>query len=80
MAAFHKPSERDYRSVHDWIQDKSPLIAKEQAFIRHKEDVLTLHTGRESCSFDEYVETVLLKLDCHFIRVMLPQRGDQKRS
>ena len=55
-----------------WI--KNPLVAKEQAFIRHKEDLLTLHSGREWCGFDGFIEMVLLKLDCRLIRVSLCSR------
>ena len=70
LVSFQRPCGRDYGSVRDWMWIKQPLVKKEQAFIRHKEDVLTLHSGREWCGFDGYVESLLLKLDCRFVRVI----------
>ena len=69
LASFQKPCDRDYRSVRNWIGKYAPLVSKEQAFIKHKEDVLTLHVGREWCEFDVLVEWLLLKADCKFVRV-----------
>ncbi len=58
---------------------KNPLVQREQAFIKHKEDILVLHGGREWSGFDGFVETVLLKLDCQLVRVRFctsPPHGD----
>ncbi|MCJ1379749.1 hypothetical protein MMC17_002852 [Xylographa soralifera] len=70
LVSFQKPSKRDYNSVLNWIWNHKPLVDKEQCFIKHEEDVLTLHNGREWCGFDELVESLLLKLDCNFVRWM----------
>ena len=43
----------------------------EEAFIKHKEDVLTLHSGREWCGFDGLVESLLLMLNCKLVRVSM---------
>ena len=69
LLSFQKPSERDYRSVKNWIWNLKPLVGREQAFINHKEDILTLHNGREWSWFDGLVEWLLLKLDCKLVRV-----------
>ena len=69
LASFQKPSDRDYRSVRRFFSNTNPLVDKEQAFILHKEDVLTLHSGREWGGFDRSVEWLLLKLDCRLIQV-----------
>jgi hypothetical protein len=69
LISFQKPSERDRGSVINWIWNSKPLIDKEQCFIKHKEDLLTLHNGREWSGFDGLVESLLLKLDCALVRV-----------
>ncbi|MCJ1393265.1 hypothetical protein MMC18_006137 [Xylographa bjoerkii] len=68
VVSFQRPSDRDYSSVKDWMSRRSLLVKKEKAFIRHKEDVLTLNSGREWCGFDGFVEDLLLKFDCRLIR------------
>ena len=69
IQAFQKPSERDYRSVRTWFWNLKPLVAKEAAFIRAKEDIITLRSGREWSSFDGLVESMLRYLNCDVIRV-----------
>lgn len=57
--------------------DSNPLVAEEQTYIRRKEDIVSLRTGRECAGFDGYVELLLNKLNkslikrchCHFIEV-----------
>ncbi|KAF7502685.1 hypothetical protein GJ744_005273 [Endocarpon pusillum] len=68
LVSFQKASERDYRSVSNWICNLKPLVDKEQCFIKHKEDLLTLHNGREWSGFDGLIESMLLKLDCKLVR------------
>jgi len=68
IVSFQRPSDRDYNSVKDWMSHRSGLVNKEKAFIRHKEDVLTLNSGREWCGFDGFVEELLLMFDCRLIR------------
>lgn len=69
LASFQRPSERDYISVRNWFRMTQPLVQKEQEFLRHKEELLTLSTGREWCGFDGFVESILKKLDCKLIQV-----------
>ena len=69
LLSFQRPSERDYGSVKNWIWNLKPLVGQEQAFINHKEDIITLHNGREWSWFDGLVELLLLKLDCKLVRV-----------
>ncbi|OCL06343.1 hypothetical protein AOQ84DRAFT_297184, partial [Glonium stellatum] len=69
LASFVKLSKRDYRSARIWIWNFKPPVGQEQAFIKHKEDTLTLHNGREWSWFDGFVESLLLKLDCKLVRV-----------
>ncbi|MCJ1351954.1 MAG: hypothetical protein MMC33_001938 [Icmadophila ericetorum] len=68
LVSFQKPSNRDYNSVINWFSNVEPLVEKEQAFIRHREDLLTINTGREWCGFDGMIEKMLKKCDCWLIR------------
>lgn len=69
LISFQRPSARDYESVRNWFRNAAPLVEKEQAFIRHKEDLFTLNSGREWCGFDGLIESMLLKLDCRLVQV-----------
>ncbi|OQN97837.1 hypothetical protein B0A48_16147 [Cryoendolithus antarcticus] len=55
MSLLQKPSARDWESVRDWIMDNKPLVNEEQDFILRKEDIVTLHTGREGAMFEGLV-------------------------
>jgi uncharacterized protein DUF6594 len=61
--ALQKPSQRDYRSVRTWIFNNKPLVAAQSSFIKKKEDIITLRSGREWSDFDGLVETCLKKVD-----------------
>lgn len=63
MLTLQRPSRKDYESVRDWFLDFNPLVEDEQSFIRRKEDIITLRTGRECAIFDAFVERSLSKLD-----------------
>jgi hypothetical protein len=73
MAAFRKPSHGDYKSVKQWFFDNKPLLeaAGEAEFISWKEDMVSLHQGREWAAFDEILITVLRWLNVGFIQVRL---------
>ena len=43
VAGLPSPSERDWRSVRDWMFDKMPLVQREQKFILRKDDLVTLN-------------------------------------
>ena len=62
IRSFQEPSKRDYRSVRRWFWNVTPLVEKEREFIKHREDIITLHNGREWSTFDEIVEKLLMSL------------------
>jgi len=68
LQAFQRPSERDYKSVRTWFWNLKPVVEKEAAFIKKKEDIVTLRSGREWSSFDGLVESTLRRFDCELIR------------
>lgn len=72
MTSLQRPSERDYRSVLNWFADKKPLVDRERQFIRRKEDIITLRTGRECAAFDSFVERSLSRVDDALMRINCP--------
>lgn len=69
LAAFQRPSKRDYQSVRTWFWNTAPLVEKEREFIMHKEDIVSLHNGREWSTFDGIVEQLLMNLNSKVIKV-----------
>jgi len=69
LQAFQKPSHRDYKSVRTWFWNLKPLVRKESDYIKKKEDIITLRSGREWSSFDGLVESTLRRFDCEPLRV-----------
>lgn len=77
MVSLQRPSSRDYESVRTWFKDNQPIVQREEHFIRRKEDMITLRSGRESAVFDSLVERCLSRVDdflqrrlrCQIIRV-----------
>jgi len=72
---LNRPSNRDHRSVLSWFAAKRPLVAEEAEYIQRKEDLVSIHTGRECGGFDGLVETclsfidrTLTKRNCHIIK------------
>jgi hypothetical protein len=69
LQAFQKPSQRDYKSVRTWFWNLKPLVGGEPDYIRKKEDIVTLRTGREWSGFDGFVESTLRRVDCKLVQV-----------
>jgi hypothetical protein len=63
LESFQKPSDRNYRSVRRYHHNTKPLMDAEMDSIRCKEDIVSLHNGREWASFDGGVETVIGQVD-----------------
>ncbi|KAI9710487.1 MAG: hypothetical protein M1820_002623 [Bogoriella megaspora] len=80
IRSFQKPSKRDYKSVRSWFWNETPLVQKERQFIKHKEDIVTLHNGREWSAFDEVVEKFLLSLKFSFVRAMFQTEELRKKT
>jgi len=68
LQAFQKPSQRDYKSVRTWFWNLKPLVEGDAEFIRKKEDIVTLKTGREWSGFDGFVESTLRRVDCKLVQ------------
>lgn len=60
VTAFQKPSSRDYESVRTWLSEKRPITEKEAEIFKKKEDLVTLHRGREWAKFDGFFVNAML--------------------
>jgi hypothetical protein len=63
LESFQKPSDRNYRSVRRYCYNSQPLMDDPMESIRSKEDIVSLHNGREWASFDGGVETMISGVD-----------------
>lgn len=73
MNALQRPSNRDYQSVVNWFDSRKPLVEEEATYIKRREDIVTLRSGRPGTEFDGIVERCLGGLDC-----FLPKRCNSK--
>ncbi|KAF2129888.1 hypothetical protein P153DRAFT_315264 [Dothidotthia symphoricarpi CBS 119687] len=63
LESFQKPSDRNYRSLRRYHHNAKPLMDAEMDSIRSKEDIVSLHNGREWATFDGGVETLIGQTD-----------------
>lgn len=70
-----RPSNQDHRSVLNWFAAKKPLVKREEEYIRRKEDLVSIHCGRECGGFDVFVEKclslldgILMKCNCNVVK------------
>jgi hypothetical protein len=81
IGAFQRPSKRDYRSLRQWFYNEKPFsYAREELFIKRKEDLITLRHGREWAGFDGWVEECIRRLPCRLsnVSVLSSQLGSGK--
>jgi hypothetical protein len=63
LESFQRPSNRNYRSLRRFCYNTKPLMDAEMDSLRCKEDMVSLHNGREFVNFDASVETMIGQLD-----------------
>lgn len=68
LSNFNRPPDQDYQSVKSYFDEEDPLCNVE-SYIMHKEDIVSLKSGRENAWLDAFVESILQKLYCKPIRV-----------
>lgn len=68
IASFNRPPARDYVSVRSYFDEEAPLCNIE-SYIYCKEDIITLKPGRENAWLDAFLENILQKVSCKFVRV-----------
>jgi hypothetical protein len=80
IGAFQRPSKRDYRSLRQWFYNETPLsYAREEEYIKRKEDLITLRHGREWAGFDGWVEECIRKLPSRLSNVSASITSDERR-
>jgi hypothetical protein len=66
IETLNLPAEPDYRSVYSFTADE-PLCEAENEWIQHKEDLVTIRSGREHAWLDSSIERILRCLHCPFV-------------
>jgi hypothetical protein len=70
MVALHRPSKGDYRSVQNFMGNRTPLINEHEAsWVKHEEDLVTLRAGREHAWLDTGIEKLLKCFHCSLLEV-----------
>lgn len=59
LQACNRPTASEYRSVRNYLIGNAPLHHREQEFIQHKEDLITLRPGRDHAWLDRKIEQTL---------------------
>ena len=65
--SLNKPSNSEFESVGRFLNNRQSLGKKEPCWIQHKEDVITLRTGRDHAWLDDIVEGFLKLCHCKLI-------------
>ncbi|KAF1966737.1 hypothetical protein BU23DRAFT_313566 [Bimuria novae-zelandiae CBS 107.79] len=81
MVAMHRPSQGDYTSVQNFMDNRKPLIQPEGNWVDHEEDLVTLRAGREHAWLDSGIEKMLKWFHCDLLeRVFGDERSRAKSS
>jgi hypothetical protein len=67
MMAFKKPSDSEYQSVGRYMNNRKPLGKSQATWIQHKEDIITIRTGRDHAWLDDMVEGFLKLCHCKLV-------------
>ena len=70
LASFNQPTDRDYLSVKSYFDEEQPQV-EDEAFIYSKEDIISLKPGRENAWLDAFLEDMLNKFYCRFLKVCI---------
>lgn len=70
FASLQKASERNYRSVRNWLNHTAPLETDEAATFDKDRDFVALVDAKEGSWFDGAVETALSRFGGGFTRVL----------
>ncbi|KAF2675673.1 hypothetical protein K458DRAFT_411061 [Lentithecium fluviatile CBS 122367] len=80
MMALNKPSNSEYQSVGRYMNNRKPLGTEEATWIQHKEDIITLRTGREHAWLDDVVEGFLKLCHCKLIDFVFRSKETRKKT
>lgn len=60
--AFRRPTDTEYTSVYNYLENEKPIHKTERTYIAHRGDLVTLRPGREHAWLDRVIEFMLRKL------------------
>lgn len=72
---LNRPSESDYTSVENYMHNREPLLEAEGSWIRKKEDLITLRSGREYAWLDSGIKKILKWFHCGILEVKILTRN-----
>jgi hypothetical protein len=67
MTSISRPSEAARQNVGRYIHNRKCLIDEEATWIHHRDDLITLGTGREHAWLDGIVEGILKLCHCRLL-------------
>ena len=71
LVNMNKPSDRDHRSVVNFIENYQPLAEADRGFVYQKEDLVALRNSRDITWLDRGVERFLWLIRCKPIEVSI---------
>ena len=71
LVAMHRPSQGNYASVSNFMNNRKPLMQPEANWVQYEEDLVTLRTGREHAWLDSGIEKMLKWFHCDLLEVRL---------
>ncbi|KAF2028209.1 hypothetical protein EK21DRAFT_114124 [Setomelanomma holmii] len=80
MMSFKKPSNSEYQSVGRYLNNRQALVEKEATWIQHKEDIITLRTGRDHAWLDDIIEGLLRLCHCRLIDLLFRSKETRKKA
>jgi hypothetical protein len=80
MMAFKKPSDSEYQSVGRYMNNRKPQGEEEETWVHHKEDIISLRSGREHTWLDDAVESFLRLCHCKIIDVVFCSKETRKKT
>jgi hypothetical protein len=69
FAMLQRATERNYNTVHHWIEEEAPLVQEEAATFNKERDFVAVVDVKEGAWFESRVETMLSRFGGSFIRV-----------
>lgn len=68
------PTDAEYRSLRNYCNYEKPLSERDEAWIRCKEDMVTLRPGRDHAWLDRTIEAALRLFKCNLMKVRSDDR------
>ncbi|KAF2140473.1 uncharacterized protein K452DRAFT_288561 [Aplosporella prunicola CBS 121167] len=81
IMSLQRPSEKDYGSLRNYFDvEDPPLCESDEQWIECKEDMVTLHAGREHAWLDDAIEHFLKMFHCSFIEYIFCSEETRRKT